>query len=108
MVKQVLSFARGIEGERVVLQAKHLIDEISKILRQTLPRSIQVEVSVAKDLWTVTGDATQLYQVLMNLCVNARDAMLAGGTLLIKAENIRLEENAINLALVAKSGRFIL
>src|ERR1051325_8839772 len=75
MVRQVLSFARGVEGERVALQPKHLIKKIVKILRETLPKSIEINFHLADDLWIVSADATQIHQVLMNLCVNARDAM---------------------------------
>jgi len=107
MVKQVLSFARGIEGERIALQPKHLIKEIVKILRETLPKSIEIRFSIQDDLWPVAGDATQLHQVLMNLCVNARDAMPHGGRLLIGAENIHLDENYARMHLEAKPGRFV-
>jgi PAS domain S-box-containing protein len=107
MVKQVLSFARGMEGEHIVLQPKNLISEIIKILKQTLPKSIVIENSVAKDLWVVNGDATQLYQVLMNLSVNARDAMPNGGKLRIEAENVYLDENYARMYLEAKPGQFV-
>src|SRR5678810_1388983 len=68
MVRQVLSFARGVEGERVALQPKHLIKEIVKILRETLPKSIEIGFQVPNDLWIISADATQVHQVLMNLC----------------------------------------
>src|SRR5262249_55893156 len=87
MVRQVLSFARGIEGERIPLQPTHLIKEVAKVMRDTLPKNITVTVDAASDLWAVSADATQFYQVLMNLCVNARDAMPDGGALSISAEN---------------------
>ena len=80
MVRQVLSFARGVEGERVALQPKHLIKEIVKILRETLPKSIEITYHLPNDLWIISADATQMHQVLMNLCVNARDAMPDGGS----------------------------
>jgi PAS domain S-box-containing protein len=85
IVKQVLTFARGAEGERVVLQPKHLLSELTKIMAQTFPRNIDIQTSFPPDLWLINGDATQLHQVLLNLCVNARDAILslpatAGGT----------------------------
>jgi PAS domain S-box-containing protein len=107
MVKQVLSFARGIEGERVVLQPKHLIKEIIKILRETLPKSIEISFSMQDDLWPIAGDATQLHQVLMNLCVNARDAMPHGGKLVVRSENLHLDENYARMHLEAKPGRFV-
>jgi signal transduction histidine kinase/CheY-like chemotaxis protein len=92
IVKQVLTFARGVEGERVLLQPKHLISELSKIMAQTFPRNIDLQSGFAADLWTVSGDATQLHQVLLNLCVNARDAMPEGGTLTVGAENVDVDE----------------
>jgi len=107
MVRQVLSFARGVEGERVALQPKHLIKEIVKILRETLPKSIEINFQIPNDLWMISADATQMHQVLMNLCVNARDAMPEGGSISIKAENIFVDENYARMHLEAKPGRFV-
>lgn len=92
MIKQVLSFARGISGQRVVLQPKHLIREVIRIVEETFPKSIRIEQHLPTDLWTINGDATQLHQVLLNLCVNARDAMPQGGRLTITAGNQPLDE----------------
>src|SRR5262249_1696014 len=92
MIKQVLSFAKGIGGERVTVQPKHLIREILKVAEGTFPKSIRITERVSEDLWATIGDATQLQQVLMNLCVNARDAMPNGGELMIRAENQVLDE----------------
>ncbi len=107
MVRQVLSFARGIEGERVALQPKHLIKEIVKILRETLPKSIEISFKVPDNLWIISADATQMHQVLMNLCVNARDAMPEGGSISIMAENVYLDENYARMHIEAKAGRFV-
>jgi len=93
MVKQVLSFARGVSGERINLQPNHLIKEVVKMLQETLPKNIRIESSLPNDLGIITGDPTQLHQVLMNLCINARDAMPDGGTLKIAAENIIVDEH---------------
>jgi len=108
MVRQVLSFARGVEGERVALQPKHLIKEIVKILRETLPKSIEIIFKIPPDLWIISADATQIHQVLMNLCVNARDAMPEGGSISISAENVFVDENYARMHLEAKAGRFVL
>ena len=108
MVRQVLSFARGVEGERVALQPKHMIKEIIKILRETLPKSIEISFQIPNDLWIISADATQLHQVLMNLCVNARDAMPDGGSISINAENVFLDENYARMHIEAKSGRFVM
>jgi two-component system cell cycle sensor histidine kinase/response regulator CckA len=107
LVKQVLSFARGVEGERITLQPRHLVKEIVKILDDTLPKSIEVAFEASEDLSLVAGDATQLHQVLMNFCVNARDAMPAGGKLKIKVENVHIDENYARMNLEAKPGRFV-
>ncbi|MBI3194843.1 MAG: PAS domain-containing protein, partial [Ignavibacteriae bacterium] len=81
LIKQVLSFARGVEGEHTIIQVRHLIDEIGKIIKETFPKSIHFKTDVPKNLPTVSADATQIHQVLMNLSVNARDAMPNGGIL---------------------------
>jgi len=91
LVKQVLSFARGVEGERIPLQLAHIIREIASIVGNTFPKNIAFEAQVAPDLWLVPGDATQLNQVLLNLCVNARDAMPDGGRLTIVAGNREID-----------------
>jgi two-component system, cell cycle sensor histidine kinase and response regulator CckA len=108
MVKQVLEFARGVEGERIVLQLKHLIKEITKTVSETLPKSIEVECFVPGDVWPVTGDPTQIHQVLMNLIVNARDAMPRGGILSVKAENVSIDESYSRMILDARPGQFVL
>ncbi|WP_036478154.1 response regulator [Myxosarcina sp. GI1] len=108
LVKQILSFARVEEGKRHQVQVKHLLSEVLQIARQTFPKSIEVIVDIAtKNLWTVYGDATQLHQVLMNLCINARDAMLDGGTLTIAAENIFIDEHYAQIDLNARVGAYI-
>ena len=107
MVRQVLSFARGVEGERVALQPKHLVKEIVKILRETLPKSIEISFRLPDDLWIISADATQVHQVLMNLCVNARDAMPEGGSISIRAENVFVDENYARMHIEAKPGRFV-
>jgi PAS domain S-box-containing protein len=107
LVKQVLSFGRGLEGSRTIIQVKHLLSEIHQIAKQTFPKSIKIYTDIAPDLWTVCADATQLHQVLMNLVVNARDAMPDGGTLGIYAENLFIDEHYAHMNLEAKVGPYI-
>lgn len=107
MIKQVLTFARGIEGERIPLRLHHIVGEIQTMAHQTFPRSISFRTSMPKDLWTVIGDATQIHQVLLNLCVNARDAMPSGGTLSIEASNVNIDEAYAQMHRDAKPGPYI-
>jgi len=107
MIKQVLTFARGVEGERCAIQLRHLIAELEKIMRDTFPRSIQIGTHLPNDLWTIIGDSTQLYQVLLNLCVNARDAMPDGGRLQIQAGNLLLDEHDLRRQPDAKPGPYV-
>ena len=104
IVKQVLTFARGIEGQKIPLQLSHLIKELVCTVRETFPKNITLEVEMPPDLWMVTGDTTLLQQVLMNLCVNARDAMPGGGALTLAAENVWLDENFTQVNPEAKVG----
>ncbi|PYJ55604.1 MAG: hybrid sensor histidine kinase/response regulator [Verrucomicrobia bacterium] len=107
MVKQILSFARGASGELKILQVKHLLHEMVKLVRDTFPRSIQIENDVVGDLYPINGDATQLHQVLLNLCLNARDAMPNGGTLLIEAANVVLENKQTAMLAEPVSGKHV-
>ncbi|MBE9226064.1 response regulator [Phormidium sp. LEGE 05292] len=107
LVKQVLQFTRGVEGKRAIVQVKHLIYEIKQIAEKTFPKSIEILVNVESELWLVSGDATHLHQVLMNLVVNARDAMPNGGKLTISAENIFVDENFSRMNIDATVGSYI-
>jgi two-component system, cell cycle sensor histidine kinase and response regulator CckA len=107
LVKQVLSFTRGLEGDRILLQLKHLIVEIQQIAKETFPKSIQVVSKISPELPTIIGNATQLHQVLMNLCVNARDAMPEGGKLTISAEKVFVEEGFAKMHLNAAVGDYV-
>jgi PAS domain S-box-containing protein len=108
IVRQVLSFARGLEGERVEIQPRHLIKDLEKIIKDTFPKDIQLQFSIPNDTWTLLGDPTQVHQILLNLCVNARDAMPHGGRLTIGAENCELDEQYSAMNIQAKPGRYVL
>ncbi|MEH2379836.1 MAG: CHASE3 domain-containing protein [Nostoc sp.] len=107
LLKQVLSFARGIEGKRTIVQIQPLMAEIEQIIAQTFPKSIICQIDIPKNLWYVRGDTTQLHQVLINLVVNARDAMPNGGILRIAAENLVIGEHSAQININAKVGSYI-
>lgn len=107
MVKQVLAFARGVEGEQVVMAPSDVIDEVEQITRETFPPNIEILYAVADDLGVILGDATQLQQVLLNLSVNARDAMPEGGTLSLEAANITITEEDARRNLEAAVGNYV-
>jgi PAS domain S-box-containing protein len=107
LVKQVLLFSRGAEGPRGVLSLKPLVAEVERILAHTLPKGIAVRIEMPAELWQAPVDATQFTQVLMNLCVNARDAMPNGGELLLRAENLSVDDHYARMHPPAKPGRYV-
>lgn len=108
LVKQVLAFAGGIRGERSAIDMGQMLAETRGLLEHTLPKSIQIETKVSSDSPHVMGDATEMSQVLMNLCINARDAMPAGGMLSIEAMPARIGDNARQLNPDASPGMYML
>jgi PAS domain S-box-containing protein len=107
IVRQVLSFARGIEGERVEVQPQYLLKDLEKIIKDTFPKNIQLQFSVTAETRTILGDPTQVQQILLNLCVNARDAMPDGGNLSITMEDCVLDEQYVAKNIQARAGRFV-
>jgi PAS domain S-box-containing protein len=106
VVKQILTFSRGLKAGKGLVPARPLLKEIINVLDETFPKSIAVQSSIPEDLWMVEGDATQLHQVLMNLCVNARDAMPDGGTLTLAAENVVVDDLYASMSPGAKPGSY--
>jgi two-component system cell cycle sensor histidine kinase/response regulator CckA len=107
LVKQILVFSRGEDSDRIVFQPTSIIHEMETMIRETFPKSIQVEFEIAENLWAVYGDAIQLRQVILNLCINSRDAMPDGGKLFLKAENLAMDENGIQIHPDARPGRYV-
>ncbi|MEO7397619.1 MAG: ATP-binding protein [Ilumatobacteraceae bacterium] len=91
MVRQVLSFARGMEAERTQVRPRTLLADVDKMIRDLFPSNISVRSECVGEPWPILGDATQLHQVLINLCINARDAMPDGGTLVLRAANVDVD-----------------
>jgi PAS domain S-box-containing protein len=94
LVRQILLFARGMEGPRVAVDPLSLLGEIRTFLEGTFPKSIRIDVSIAEATPPILGDPAQLHQLLLNLCVNARDAMPSGGRLRISAQGETVSPNA--------------
>ncbi|MBW4557262.1 MAG: PAS domain S-box protein [Trichormus sp. ATA11-4-KO1] len=107
MVRQILTFARGDNGRSIALQVEQLLLEIEQTLNNTFPKNIKINHKLSQNVWTILADPTQIHQVLMNLCVNARDAMPRGGTLSISAENLFIDENFVRRNLEAQVGPYV-
>jgi len=108
VVRQLTTFAKGLEGKQGPVQPRHLLKEIRQIVTGTFPKSISLSYEVPGDLWPVLAVPTQIHQVLLNLAVNARDAMPDGGRLSLAAENIRIEAAAARVLPGAKVGPYVL
>ncbi|HQF37877.1 MAG TPA: PAS domain S-box protein [Opitutaceae bacterium] len=108
IIKQLLTFSRGLEGEKVAVQPRHILKDMVLMMRETFPRDIELRQRLDGELWTVLADPTQLHQVVLNLCVNARDAMPDGGVLTVTANNRALRDADPELPPGAAPGRFVL
>ena len=106
-IKQLLTFARGGDSQKGPIQPRHVLKEIARLVEQTFPKNIQLYTDYNARPWTVMGDPSQLHQILMNLCVNARDAMPEGGILSLGIENRLLDEKSSRIHVKAKPGRYV-
>lgn len=107
LVRQVLSFARGVQGARISVHMDGVVNEIASMIRNTFPKNIVLEINSTRETWLVTGDPTQLNQVMLNLCVNSRDAMPEGGKLTLTSENICLDGQSTVLPPGTEGGRYV-
>jgi len=108
IIQQVLTFGRGVTGERVAVNPVALMQEMTQIIGQTFPKDISIVLDAREDVWPITGDKTQIHQVLLNLCINARDAMLKGGKMTLTAQNIVVDEHYPVLHAPARPGSYVL
>lgn len=107
MVGQILSFARGMEGRHARVHPRQIISEIECILRDTFPRNIGLHLQAGDELWTIHGDPTQIHQVLLNLCVNSRDAIAGAGEISISAKNVEIDDSFAAVNLEAREGPYV-
>jgi two-component system, cell cycle sensor histidine kinase and response regulator CckA len=107
LVKQVLLFARGLEGNRAAIRPKYLVREVETFINNTFPKSIRFSATTPVDIWPILGDETQLHQVLLNLCVNARDAMPAGGEIKIRLSNLEIDSQYAAMNPLLTPGRYV-
>ena len=107
LTAQLLSFARQAIMRFQPLDLRSTIDEVVRLLRRTIDPRIDLEIQTAEDLGTILADPAQMTQVLMNLCLNARDAMPEGGRLRLEAANVVLDKANTRLCLNARCGDFV-
>ena len=108
MIKKLLAFAGGDRPERVPINLRMVLDEVRELLSHTLQRSIELRFAILNDLKLIDGDSTELSQVVMNLALNARDAMPDGGTLEIEASNFVVDSSRAKSSDVLKVGSHVL
>lgn len=104
MVEQIVAFTKGSHEEHIPIQMKKIVGDMQALISETFPRSVTVETNINPSLWTAVGDPNQLYQVALNLCVNARDAMPDGGIIRISVSNKHVYEEITRANLAARPG----
>lgn len=107
LVKRTLTFAQGERGEHIPLPIKELVLEVREIVEQTFPKNINIEVNFLSKNSNVCGDSTQIHQILLNICLNGKDAMPNGGLLKIDIENVKIEPEHLAIAPNSQLGEYV-
>lgn len=107
LVKNLLTFARGEKGAVKPTNINKVVEEAVKILGRTVEKMINIETHLAPDLWAVNSDVSQMHQTILNICVNARDAMPNGGRLTIETKNVVIDEGYTQTHIEAMAGKFV-
>jgi len=108
LTQQLLTFSRKVESELRPLDLNNEVRQVQRILERTIPKMIDIELHLQEEPWTINADPVQMEQVMMNLGVNARDAMPEGGKLVFETENVVLDREYCSTHLGAKEGRYVL
>jgi signal transduction histidine kinase/CheY-like chemotaxis protein len=107
LTRQLLSFSRRQTVERTNLDANQMVTDLTKMLRPLLGETIQLKVVLGKDIGAIFADAGSLQQVLMNLCLNARDAMPTGGEIVVKTDRMSVSPEYADLFADLKPGQYV-
>jgi two-component system cell cycle sensor histidine kinase/response regulator CckA len=108
LTQQLLTFSRKVESKRKPLDLNQGVGDLRQLLERTIPKMIDVEFKLAAGLKVVNADSAQLKQVLMNLAVNAKDAMVEGGSLIIETKNVTLDREFCRRYAEIKPGDYVL
>ncbi len=108
LTQQLLTFSRKVEGKPKLMNLNREVEQVEKLLKRTIPKMIAIRLEIEENLDAIYADPAQLEQVLMNLCVNARDAMPEGGELVIGTKNVTLSEGYCRRHLGASPGKYVL
>ncbi|XHR29559.1 MAG: ATP-binding protein [Chthoniobacteraceae bacterium] len=107
IIGQLLVFSRGKDGKFQTLESRRLVEEVGKFIEMTFPKCISFRQNLPEGLSNIVGDQTQLHQVLLNLCINARDAMPFGGVLTISGENCRVNHGCEGVHAEVRPGNYV-
>ena len=108
MIKKLLAFAGGDASERQQVDVREILLELDEILSHTLPQTIDFQVRTSAELDIINADSTELSQVVMNLAINARDAMPDGGQLTLEVRNAYIDQARADRSDNLKAGRHVL
>ena len=108
LIQQLLAFSRRQVIEPKVLNLNYVVDNLSKMLKHLIGEHVELKTILSPDLWDTKSDPTQIEQIIVNLAVNARDAMPDGGQLTIETSNVVLDDNFVSTHLETSPGDFIM
>lgn len=108
LVRRLLTLSRKVEPNPVPMNLNHHVLQTEKLLRRTIPRMIDIRLELGEDLVRINADPAQIEQIIMNLSVNARDAMGEEGTLTIRTENVKLDAEYCGFSVQAEPGEYVL